>query len=92
MHHRIAILGSTGSIGRATLEVIDHLGDEVRVSGLVAGSNVERLADQVLMMKAGRIVDAGAPQALIERYGRHSLEEVFLDIARGRDRDAEAAA
>jgi ABC-2 type transport system ATP-binding protein len=43
---------------------------------------VERLCDQVLMMRAGRIVDAGAPQALIARYGRATMEEVFLDVAR----------
>ena len=47
-------------------------------------AEVERLCDQVLMMRAGRIVDRGAPAALIERYGRTNLEEVFLDIARRR--------
>ncbi len=46
-------------------------------------SEVERLCSDVLMMKAGRIVDRGAPGDLIQRYGRHNLEEVFLDIARG---------
>lgn len=46
-------------------------------------AEVERLAGEVLMMKAGRIVDTGPPRALIERYGRRNLEEVFLDIARG---------
>ena len=34
------------------------------------------------MMKAGKIVDRGSPQALIDRYGRTNLEEVFLHIAR----------
>jgi ABC-2 type transport system ATP-binding protein len=48
-------------------------------------AEVERMADNVLMMKAGRIVDQGAPDTLIAKYGRQSLEEVFLDIARGRD-------
>lgn len=52
---------------------------------------VERLCDQVLMMRAGRIVDQGAPRALIEKYGRQTLEEVFLDIARRQGRAAEAA-
>jgi ABC-2 type transport system ATP-binding protein len=45
---------------------------------------VERLCDEVLMMKQGRIVDRGAPEALVARYGRQDLEEVFLDIARNR--------
>ncbi|MCP1336465.1 ABC transporter ATP-binding protein [Futiania mangrovi] len=44
---------------------------------------VERLADRVLMMKGGRVVDEGPPAALIERYGRRTMEEVFLAIARG---------
>ena len=47
-------------------------------------AEVERLCDEVLMMKAGRIVDRGAPAALVARYGRQDLEEVFLDIARNR--------
>jgi ABC-2 type transport system ATP-binding protein len=51
---------------------------------------VERLADQVLMMRRGKIVDRGAPDDLIFRYSRQNLEEVFLDIAR--DRRAENAA
>ena len=46
-------------------------------------SEVERLCSEVLMMKAGRIVDRGSPDALIDRYGRTNLEEVFLHIARG---------
>ena len=44
---------------------------------------VERLCDDVIMMKAGRIVDRAAPQALIDKYGRKTLEDVFLDVARG---------
>ncbi|BAI76085.1 ABC transporter (plasmid) [Azospirillum sp. B510] len=43
---------------------------------------VERLCDGVLVMRQGRIVDRGAPSALLARYGRQTLEEVFLDIAR----------
>ncbi len=48
-------------------------------------SEVERLCHNVVMLRAGHIVDRGTPQALIDRYGRQTLEEVFLDIARGRD-------
>ncbi len=44
---------------------------------------VERLCDDVIMMKAGKIVDRAAPQALIDKYGRTTLEDVFLDVARG---------
>jgi ABC-2 type transport system ATP-binding protein len=54
-------------------------------------AEVERLCDQVLMMKQGRIVDRGSPKELLSRYGRQNLEDVFLDIARNRPR-AEATA
>jgi len=43
---------------------------------------VERMCDQVLIMQQGRIVDRGPPGALIAKYGRATMEEVFLDIAR----------
>jgi ABC-type multidrug transport system, ATPase component len=43
---------------------------------------VERMCTDVLMMRGGSIVDRGAPGALIARYGRANLEEVFLDVAR----------
>jgi ABC-2 type transport system ATP-binding protein len=46
-------------------------------------SEVERLCDQVIMLRAGGIVATGAPRELIHRYGRKDMEEVFLDIARG---------
>ena len=45
---------------------------------------VERLCDDVLMLRRGRVVDRGAPAELLARYGRQTLEDVFLDIARER--------
>jgi ABC-2 type transport system ATP-binding protein len=45
---------------------------------------VERLCDRVIMMKRGSIEDDDSPDRLISRYGRQNLEEVFLDVARGR--------
>jgi len=62
---------------------------ETGASMLMASHNmgeVERLCSDVLMMRRGRIVDRGSPQLLIDRYGRETLEEVFLDIARGTNR------
>ena len=53
---------------------------------------VERLCDDVVMMKGGRMVDRGPPSDLLSRYGRQNMEEVFLDVARDRRRDREAAA
>lgn len=47
-------------------------------------AEVERLCERVIMMKKGEIVDDDTPQQLLARYGRETLEDVFLDIARGR--------
>ena len=61
---RIAILGSTGSIGRSALAVVDAHPDRLQVVGLAAGVNAERLADQVVRyrpriaaMSTGEAVD-----------------------------------
>ena len=51
-------------------------------------AEVERLASDVMMMRQGRIVDRGAPAELLARYGRASLEDVFLQIARERPDEA----
>lgn len=48
-------------------------------------SEVERLADRVIMLEKGRILADETPQELIARFGRTNLEEVFLDIARRKD-------
>ncbi|WP_297386606.1 ABC transporter ATP-binding protein [Acidiferrobacter sp.] len=57
-------------------------------AGVVLASHnmleVERLCHEVIMLRHGRIFDRGAPADLIGKYGRETLEEVFLDMARGR--------
>ena len=69
-------------------QVRTYLEDYQRRTGatmLLASHNmqeVERLCQEVLMMKRGRIVDRGRPAALIAQYGRENLEQVFIDIAR----------
>jgi ABC-2 type transport system ATP-binding protein len=50
-------------------------------------SEVERLCERVIIMKRGKIEDDDAPENLLARYGRANLEEVFLDVARGRTRE-----
>lgn len=54
-------------------------------------SEVERLCSDVLVLRAGRIVDRGTPSDLIARFGRQTLEQVFLDISRDRIGASEAA-
>ena len=47
-------------------------------------SEVERLCDEVIMMKNGNLVDEGTCNQLIKKHGRSNLEETFLKIARGK--------
>jgi ABC-2 type transport system ATP-binding protein len=66
--------------GRATVLLASHNMNEV-----------ERLCERVIIMKRGRIEDDDTPARLLARYGRRTMEEVFLDVARGRGRQSEAA-
>ena len=78
----------TGDLVRSWLE---RYRTESGCTILLASHNMDevaRLCDTVLMMKQGRIVDRGTPAELLLRYGRDDLEDVFLDIARNRDRHA----
>jgi 1-deoxy-D-xylulose-5-phosphate reductoisomerase len=47
----ITLLGSTGSIGTQTLDILDHHPDQFRLVGIAAGNNVELLAQQVRQFK-----------------------------------------
>ena len=75
---RIAILGSTGSIGQQTLEVARVLKGQLSVAGLGAGSNTELLASQIREFQP-RMVSFNGPKAELRRSlspGRTSLPEV----------------
>jgi ABC-2 type transport system ATP-binding protein len=67
---------------------------ERRATLVLASHNmaeVERLADRVIMLEKGRIIADETPAELIRRFGRDTLEEVFLVIARRGSEDAETA-
>jgi ABC-2 type transport system ATP-binding protein len=73
---------------------LEHYRRKRGATVLLASHNmgeVERLCDRVIMLKTGRVEDDDTPARLISRYGRSNLEEVFLDIARGRGEAREAA-
>ena len=53
-------------------------------------SEVERLCDDVILLQTGRMFERGSPRELIARFGREDMEEVFLDVARGRGRGLDA--
>ena len=55
-------------------------------------AEVERLCERVIIMKQGKLEDDDTPTHLLARYGRETLEEVFLDVARGRGEAAREAA
>ncbi len=52
---RLAILGSTGSIGRQTLEIVRALPEHFKVVGLAAGENLNLLRQQIAEFKPGMI-------------------------------------
>jgi 1-deoxy-D-xylulose-5-phosphate reductoisomerase len=77
----IAILGSTGSVGRQTLEVVESLPGRLRVVALAAGNNVELLAEQVKKHRPELVATANADGAaeLRERLrtaGHEPLPEI----------------
>jgi 1-deoxy-D-xylulose-5-phosphate reductoisomerase len=61
----ITLLGSTGSIGTQTLDIVEHHPDKFRIVGLAAGSNVELLARQVQQFRP-EIVAIGNDAKLTE--------------------------
>ncbi len=64
---------------------LDHYRKKNGATILMASHNmqeVERLCDNILMMRRGKIVNRGTPQELMKIYGRQNMEDVFLDIAR----------
>ena len=82
---RIAILGSTGSIGRSTLSVVESYPDRFRVSTLAAGSNAELAFEQAVRWKP-RVVslaDEAAAQALQTRLRQAGPGEGDVEVVHG---------
>src|SRR5437870_10938108 len=85
---RIAILGSTGSIGRSALDVVDAHRDRLQIVGLAAGENADLLSDQIVRyrprvaaMASGEAVDrlkqnGSAGHVTIAGAGRDGLVAV----------------
>jgi 1-deoxy-D-xylulose-5-phosphate reductoisomerase len=60
---RLAVVGSTGSIGQNTLRVVEHLSDRFRVFALAANSTVERLAEQTAAFRPDVVAITDASRA-----------------------------
>ncbi|HEY5132703.1 MAG TPA: 1-deoxy-D-xylulose-5-phosphate reductoisomerase [Candidatus Krumholzibacteriaceae bacterium] len=71
MMKRIVILGSTGSIGRSALEILERARGEFAVVGLAAGNNLEELARQLELFPEARfsLRDGAAVDALVRANG-----------------------
>jgi ABC-2 type transport system ATP-binding protein len=89
-HPEVLLLDEpTASLDPDTADTIrGYLNDYRQESGatlLMASHNmleVERLCDDVIMMRQGVVVDRDTPAKLLQKYGRDTLEEVFIDVAR----------
>ena len=79
---RIAILGSTGSIGRSTLNIVESYPDRFAVTSLAAGSNLELIFEQTLRWKprlvsVARERDADSLRKQLREAGHLDTEIVF---------------
>jgi 1-deoxy-D-xylulose-5-phosphate reductoisomerase len=79
---RIAILGSTGSIGRSTLSVAEAYPDRFQIMTLAAGSNLEAAFDQAQRWRPRVIslaaeLDAGALRSRLKKEGLTGIEVVY---------------
>ncbi len=82
---RIAILGSTGSIGRSTLSVVESYPDRFQVSTLAAGNNAELAFEQAVRWKP-RVVslaDEAAAHALQTRLRQAGSGETEVEVVHG---------
>ena len=82
---RIAILGSTGSIGRSTLSVVESYPDRFQVSTLAAGNNAELAFEQTVRWKP-RVVsmaDEAAAQALQSKLRQAGLGKNDVEVVHG---------
>src|SRR5574344_72290 len=82
---KISILGSTGSIGRQALEVIENLQDKFEIIALSAGGNVELLSQQAKKFEPKYICIGSTTDKQVDIsgvrtiYGAEGLEEICSD-------------
>jgi 1-deoxy-D-xylulose-5-phosphate reductoisomerase len=81
---KIAILGSTGSVGRSSLEVISMFPDMFKVVGLSAGRNDSLLFEQIWKFKPNiaAVTDDSASNSLKKKMGGNS-DTIILDGIEG---------
>ncbi len=72
----IAVLGSTGSVGVTTLDVVSRFSDQFRIGAMGAGRNVERLAQQIRQFRPElvAVADDDSARRLKALLGDHKVE------------------
>ncbi|MFV1979528.1 MAG: 1-deoxy-D-xylulose-5-phosphate reductoisomerase [Rhodothermia bacterium] len=85
----LAILGSTGSIGRQAIEVVGRFPDLFRVDLLTAGSNADLLIEQAKELNPSRVVIADSS---VEPNVRQSLAGLPIRVESGTEALIESAA
>ena len=80
---RIAILGSTGSIGRSTLSVVESYPDRFQIATLAAGGNVEAAVEQASHWKPRVLSLANEPDADIARTRLRDLGFKEIEVVHG---------
>jgi len=94
MTKKIVVLGSTGSVGRQTLEVVRDFPQKFQVAGLAAGSNWSLLAEQVETFRpqAVSISDAKHAGDLVKRLRKSFSKSEMPEILTGEKGLSELAA
>jgi 1-deoxy-D-xylulose-5-phosphate reductoisomerase len=79
MSQRVTLLGSTGSIGQSTLDVVRRLGEQFSIYALVAGSNVDALMEQIQEFRPAVVVveTEASRDRLKEKLAASGLRQSF---------------
>jgi 1-deoxy-D-xylulose-5-phosphate reductoisomerase len=85
---RIVILGSTGSIGTNTLDIVSKFPGEFQIVGLTAGTNDTKLEEQIRTFKPQAV--ALSDQAAADRL-RGRCQDIKVDVLGGQDGVARVA-
>jgi 1-deoxy-D-xylulose-5-phosphate reductoisomerase len=75
---KIAVLGSTGSIGRSTLEVVANFPDRFRVTYLTAHRNIDLLQEQIQQFRPRAVVVSGECDASVLRKSMNGATEILF--------------
>lgn len=79
---KIALLGSTGSIGTQTLDVVRHYPDDFQVTALAASSNIARLEEQIREFHPKMAVVFNETKAM---ELKHNIQDLDVEVLSGMD-------